>query len=147
MNLWRNKSHKRDQDVHVCVDGMDGRMNYSLLTHSFLYSFLIFYYYYHYYHYFRHGSPSLFFLDRANHDINNSGYLFWRERLSIQGVFIWWMMDDVDSQCRNFADGGGRVCGLYHKSMKRFPLWSHSLTTLNDKASNICKRFCNKVLI
>jgi len=46
------------------------------------------------------------------------GYYFWRKIANIWGIH-WWMVDDANFQCRNFAIGGGRVRDLDQESMKK----------------------------
>ena len=58
-------------------------------------------------------------------------------------LFYRWMVDNANSQCRNFAYEHGRVRGLDHKSMKIFLLGSRNLTKFNEITSNIWIGFCN----
>ena len=48
---------------------------------------------------------------------------------------------NVNSQCRNFSSGCGRVCDLDQESMKKFSLGSQNLTKLNEITRSICIRF------
>ena len=89
----------------------------------------------------------LFSFSGANHDMDNSGvFILEREIVETRSIY-WWMVDDANSQCRNFANGGGRVRDLNNKSIKIFSLGSHNLTILNEIVRNIWIKLCNNVLI
>ena len=86
------------------------------------------------------GMPSLLFFSWGNHSLAH--ILFFRDvpkRICHQKDHLF--CGFANSQCRNFASGGGRVRDLDRENMKRFSIGSLNLTKLKEISSSICIKF------